>query len=154
MGLSTVYWWISRFIYLVNCRHAVESNDMDGWMNAASESEIEAKCCPVCRTPVSLRGLRRYSKVIIAANLEVGRVKKIMFGKNKSIKSLLESIALDVEQKLGNFGETSKISAFGWDLLHQCTQPLLCEALPPQKVSSQNIPHFQSVRIYRFLRYF
>jgi len=120
---------------------------MDSWMNVASESEIEAKCCPVCRTPVSLRGLRRYSKIIIAANLEVGRVKKFMFGKNESIKLLLETIALDVEQKLATFGETSKISAFGWNLLHQCTQPLLCNAVPPQKASFQNVPHFQSVSI-------
>lgn len=42
----------AMFIYLEKCKHIIESDSMDQWMQQSSE-EINVKSCPKCKTTIT-----------------------------------------------------------------------------------------------------
>jgi hypothetical protein len=66
-----------RFIYLPECKHIIEVDSMDGWMEQ-EPSEIGHRTCPRCTTPILYS--RRYKKQVDAAFDDVAQVRRKVFG--------------------------------------------------------------------------
>lgn len=74
----------SKFVFLEECKHCIESNAMENWLNQSNVekgSEINIKQCPRCKTPIIKS--QRYSDYIKIANKDVTQVKRKLFGSYK-----------------------------------------------------------------------
>jgi hypothetical protein len=69
--------YLTRFIYLPECKHIIEVDSMDGWMEQ-EPSEIGHRTCPRCTTPILYS--RRYKKQVDAAFDDVAQVRRKVFG--------------------------------------------------------------------------
>ncbi|CAG2064470.1 unnamed protein product, partial [Timema podura] len=74
----------ARFVYLEDCKHTVESQGLETWLEK-TESEISMKLCPFCKT--SITKTQRYTNLIKAIYQDVCKVKAKVFGDLKDIKA-------------------------------------------------------------------
>lgn len=71
-----------RFIYLPDCKHAIEVEGLTYHMNMADD-EIGVKRCPRCTTVI--RSCRRFGNIIKTRLQDVIKVKTKIFGNQKKI---------------------------------------------------------------------
>nr|CAD7410639.1 unnamed protein product [Timema cristinae] len=74
----------ARFVYLEDCKHTVESQGLETWLEK-TESEISMKVCPFCKT--SITKTQRYTNLIKAVYQDVCKVKAKVFGDMKDIEA-------------------------------------------------------------------
>ncbi|XP_063233035.1 NFX1-type zinc finger-containing protein 1-like [Bacillus rossius redtenbacheri] len=74
----------ARFVYLEDCRHVLESEGLEQWMQQ-SDSEIKMKVCPVCTTPITKT--QRYMNVVKRVYEDVSKVKRKVYGDLKAFCS-------------------------------------------------------------------
>nr|CAD7434131.1 unnamed protein product [Timema monikensis] len=85
----------ARFVYLEDCKHTVESQGLETWLEK-TESEISMKVCPFCKT--SITKTQRYTNLIKAVYQDVCKVKAKVFGDMKDI----EAVRGHLQQQLAN----------------------------------------------------
>nr|CAD7575429.1 unnamed protein product [Timema californicum] len=83
-SLKTWFVHCCRFVYLEDCKHTVESQGLEGWLEQ-TESEISMKVCPFCKTPITKT--QRYTNLIKAVYQDVCKVKAKVFGDMKDIEA-------------------------------------------------------------------
>ncbi|KAF2902959.1 hypothetical protein ILUMI_03228 [Ignelater luminosus] len=70
----------ARFVVLDECKHVLESQGLDGWLQQ-EDKEINYKSCPKCKTP--LCSTQRYSDYIKRNIKDVIAIKRKFFGNTK-----------------------------------------------------------------------
>ena len=90
----------ARFIQLQDCRHVLEVEGLDQWMDLSEHSkegavDIQLKCCPKCKTPV--RRSRRYGAFVNRTLADLEKVKNRMIGDTAKIKSAKQNIMKTLE---------------------------------------------------------
>lgn len=94
----------ARFVLLEDCRHIIESNALDQWMDETaddSKTTIQLKRCPTCRTPV--RKSFRYGSIINNTLKDIEAVKRRILGNQTRVKELERTITRALEDCIGGY---------------------------------------------------
>uniref|UniRef100_A0A646QJ34 NFX1-type zinc finger-containing protein 1 n=1 Tax=Hemiscolopendra marginata TaxID=943146 RepID=A0A646QJ34_9MYRI len=79
----------ARFVFLEDCKHCIEVEGLDHWMNM-DENEIKMKECPRCKSVIWRNS--RYGNIIKQRLHDVQRVKKRLFGKDKAQRKVMTQL--------------------------------------------------------------
>ena len=99
----------ARFVLLEDCRHIIESDALDMWMDQTpeeSKTTIQLKVCPKCKTPV--RKSFRYGSIINNALNDIERVKKRILGSQDRVRQLERQVSRTLEDCHIEFRTTLK----------------------------------------------
>lgn len=73
----------ARFVFLEDCKHIVESEAMDKYMELdINANSVQLKGCPICKTPI--RKCLRYGSIINQHLQDIERVKRTLIGENEA----------------------------------------------------------------------
>lgn len=121
----------SRFIYLEDCKHAIEVEGMDHWMEMKEEEtrEIQMKCCPRCKTII--RSCYRYGNQIKRNFSDIVEVKrKILRSRisskefaEKLLKKIEESNTLNSQLTVGQYHSITGVVAKGLKVIQDSVSP-------------------------------
>lgn len=92
--ITNEWWFIFRFVKLVDCSHVVEVEGLDRWMEEKPDGQISVPSCPQCKTPIV--NTLRYSNVVKRTRLMVEAVKKKLFGDNRENKNKFDKLCQEV----------------------------------------------------------
>lgn len=98
----------ARFVMLADCKHIIESDAMETWLETGNGAEIQAKFCPLCKTRIT--NTQRYSDHVKRALLDIYLVKQKLNGEpranenmRQSLNSQVKGLALKISKIEGNF---------------------------------------------------
>lgn len=93
-----LYFPFHRFIFLEDCKHTIEVEGMDHWMEMKTEEtrEIQMKCCPRCKTII--RSCYRYGNVIKRNFKDIVEVKRVILRSRVSAKDFTEKILSKIKE--------------------------------------------------------
>lgn len=91
-----------RFVYLENCGHIIHRESMDTWMAQKAEekpesTQITVKRCPKCRTIITK--CVRYGNIIKKQFKEVLRIRKKIFGNDRTQKEIQQVVARKIQRQ-------------------------------------------------------
>lgn len=120
----------TRFLYLRNCHHCVEANDMDAWINLKSD-EILVLRCPRCMD--RLPWIPRYSAQLDENFKLINAVRKRIFGPPDEIQKIQASIKEKVTAFMKKTGGNSIFDSYIDFFLREVGCPIASPALPNPK---------------------
>jgi hypothetical protein len=110
----------SRFVFLPDCKHAIEVEGLTTHMDLLDD-EIGIKRCPRCRTIIT--HCRRFNNIIKMRLKDVILVKKKIFGDQKKVgltqAALIKKLRWDTPNLIRNF-----------PIFHDYLLNLLCDKVP------------------------
>ncbi len=84
-----------RFVYLEDCKHCIEWNGLEYYMNhEVEEGEVSAKCCPRCKTLI--RQSKRYGNILRSRLKDVMAVKRKVFGNELAVTQKQNLLLKDI----------------------------------------------------------
>ncbi|CAL8071440.1 unnamed protein product [Orchesella dallaii] len=105
----------SRFLYLPNCGHCLDSVSLDKWLLVGSSDAIQPTRCPLCLTRIT--NLRRYSAILNENRKLIDTIRSKFFGKAKEIEVSLQKTTDIVVSFQKEFGETLHFPDFAGYIL-------------------------------------
>lgn len=90
----------ARFVELEDCKHIIEVNSLDKWMDDIHTEQIKLKECPKCKMPI--RRNLRYGNIIKQTLNDIELVKQQILGSKTEIQTLEKAIRRglsEIEQK-------------------------------------------------------
>ncbi|KAI9551691.1 hypothetical protein GHT06_022027 [Daphnia sinensis] len=131
----------ARFIYLEDCKHTIEVEGLDHWMEMKQEEtqEIQTKRCPRCKTII--RSCYRYNNVIKRTFGDILEVKRMLLRSRISSKDFAERLLKKVNQSdLQNNALANKLNhgitnvlAFGLGAIRNALNPTMVRNKPQFK---------------------
>ncbi|CAL8144723.1 unnamed protein product [Orchesella dallaii] len=94
----------SRFLYLPNCGHCLDSVSLDKWLTVGSSDEIQPTRCPLC--PTRITNFRRYSAILYENRKLIDTIRSKFFGEAKEIEVSLQKTTDIVTSFQKEFGGT------------------------------------------------
>ncbi|XP_055959515.1 NFX1-type zinc finger-containing protein 1-like [Patella vulgata] len=90
----------ARFVELKDCKHIVEYNSLDAWIDQDTSSDkasfVQLKCCPRCKTPI--RRSVRYGTIINRLLQNIDQVKEKYIGNRADIELRRNQIKRDLRK--------------------------------------------------------
>ncbi|CAM1296817.1 ZNFX1 (predicted) [Pycnogonum litorale] len=110
----------ARFVQLDDCKHVIEVDAMDAWMDPKSterdaSTAIMMKACPRCKTVI--RRTLRYKNIVNLYLGDVERVKCMNFGDTKHNKLEMSKIKNRIELEFSNCPSSFGLSSLLSDML-------------------------------------
>ncbi|GLH02045.1 Regulator of nonsense transcripts 1 homolog [Gryllus bimaculatus] len=85
----------ARFVYLVDCKHTMESEGLETWLQQ-SDREIVQKTCPRCKTPIIQT--QRFMNYVKQKFIDTSRVKRKVFGEINSLEKERKKLSRTVKE--------------------------------------------------------
>lgn len=145
----------TRFIYLEDCKHTIEVEGLDHWMEMKQEEtqEIQTKCCPRCKTII--RSCYRYNNVIKRNFGDILEVKRMLLRSRISSKDFTENLLKKVKQSdLQNNALAGKLNhgitnilAYGLDGIRNALNPTVVRNKPQFKTLDTDTRYMIEVQV-------
>lgn len=94
----------ARFILLEECKHVIESEAMQSWLETnhkQSNEEITYKCCPKCKT--ALTSTVRFADYVKQTNKDISEIKNKLIGNRKALNQNQSNLLMDIQVIKQNF---------------------------------------------------
>lgn len=153
--ISFAFFLFNRFIYLEDCKHTIEVEGLDHWMEMKAEEtqEIQTKCCPRCKTII--RSCYRYNDVIKRNFADILEVKRMLLRSRVSSKDFTEKILRKVTETVAlNSGLAGKLNhnitnllAFGLEGIRSTLNPTMIRNKPQYKALDLDARYMIEVQV-------